>query len=195
MTADIQHQGRLTHRYREQALLPLGIFVGREIAGWHRSKPWEQSLLAMTADIQHQGRLTRCYREQALLPLGIFVGREIAGWHRSKPWEQSLLAMTADIQHQGRLTRCYREQALLPLGIFVGREIAGWHRSKLWEQSLLAMTAAHPTSRQTDTPLSRASFAPTGDFCWQGNRRLAPIQTVGAKLARDDGGTSNIKAD
>ena len=96
--------------------------------------------------------------------------------------------MTADIQHQGRLTRCYREQALLPLGIFVGREIAGWHRSKLWEQSLLAMTAAHPTSRQTDTLLSRASFAPTGDFCWQGNRRLAPIQTVGAKLARDDGG-------
>ncbi|MGX9555922.1 hypothetical protein, partial [Pseudomonas sp. CFBP 5750] len=26
------------------------------------------------------------------------------------------------------------------------------------------------------------------DFCWQGNRRLAPIQTVGAKLACDDGG-------
>ncbi|WP_212613442.1 hypothetical protein, partial [Pseudomonas brassicacearum] len=80
MTADIQHQGRLTRCYREQALLPLGIFVGREIAGWHRSKPWEQSLLAMTADIQHQGRLTRCYREQALLPLGfLLAGKSQAG--------------------------------------------------------------------------------------------------------------------
>ncbi|WP_209311555.1 hypothetical protein, partial [Pseudomonas brassicacearum] len=52
----------------------------REIAGWHRSKLWEQSLLAMTADIQHQGRLTRCYREQALLPLGfLLAGKSQAG--------------------------------------------------------------------------------------------------------------------
>ncbi|WP_212613445.1 hypothetical protein, partial [Pseudomonas brassicacearum] len=73
--------------------------------------------------------------------------------------------------------------------------IAGWHRSKLWEQSLLAMTAADSTSRQAVPLLSRASFAPTGDLCWPGNRRLAPIKIVGAKLARDDGGMFNIKAD
>ncbi|WP_460109738.1 hypothetical protein [Pseudomonas sp. H3_E06] len=106
-----------------------------------------------------------------------------------------MLAMTADIQHQGRLTRCYREQALLPLGIFVGREIAGWHRSKLWEQSLLAMTADIQHQGRLTRCYREQALLPLGIFCWQGNRRLAPIQTVGAKLARDDGGTSNIKAD
>ncbi|CAI8700283.1 hypothetical protein EMIT043CA1_100069 [Pseudomonas brassicacearum] len=70
------------------------------------------------------------------------------------------------------LAHRYREQAQLPQNI----------PESMWEQGLPAMTEVHPASVVPDTPLSRASSAPTEH----------PGVHVGARLARDDGGTSSI---
>ena len=57
--------------------------------------------------------------------------------------------------------------------------------------SLLAMAVGQLRLISTGRPLSRASSAPTGDFCWVGDWRSTAIN-VGAELARDGGGSVEV---
>ncbi|MET3456233.1 hypothetical protein ABIC88_002807 [Pseudomonas kilonensis] len=108
----IQHPGKLTHRYREQARshrgsVPDTNFLPAEDPMWERACPrWRWH-------IQHPGKLTHRYREQARshrgsVPDTNFLPAEDPMWERACPrWRWH-------IQHPGKLTRRYREQALLP---------------------------------------------------------------------------------
>ncbi len=113
---------------------------------------------------------------------------------RDSMWEQGLPAMGGHIQHRCKLSHRHREQAQLPQGICGKGRICALLRDSMWEQGLPAM-GWHIQHRCKLSHRHREQAQLPQRICAEGRICAPPSRfNVGARLARDGGGTFNIAA-
>ncbi len=117
----IQHPGKLTHHYREQALLPQRELCRAQVSCPLKIQCGSKACPRRGRHIQHPGKLTHRYREQALLPQRKLCQTQVSCPLKIQCGSKACPRWRRYIQHPGKLTHRYREQARSHSELFMFR--------------------------------------------------------------------------